>query len=503
MVLFDKLKYSLQIKYWLVAIAGMLFSLPVWKIMTMEFRYALAIVGALIVLSLSMIAIKHIEDFLVYAFVFNIPFMIFGKWFCQHEVVGPIKGINVGLVELLLILAYMSWFARVFIVLKEPLPRLDKIDFFIILLIFVQLISLIKAPDKTIGSLDIIYNVKFVLLYFFIKNKVQHKHLKIIIMLFMFTIFLETSFAFMERYTGITNIASTKGDTTSEDFGSLYTVPGIEQETRASGTTNDPHTLGLYLSMLLPIPFAFLLLPTFKPFGRVVMGGFLVFGICGLVVTFSRSAWLSFGIASTLVLCISVFSWKQGKAVLWVLMITLAISVAYPKTYKIMYNRIVDAPSDIMESRYDMVWTALDIWHQNLLFGYGAGNYMTALHDPDIREQHVSARTELPVHNMLLYITAELGLFGAIAFFGIILIAMRHCWQLIKCKNLLIRGLSVSIIAGFIAYLVDGINNPMFREITPYAQLWVFVGLAMASVRISKEEHREVSDLETPCPETT
>ena len=259
---------------------------------------------------------------------------------------------------------------------------------------------------------------------------------------------------------------------------------------RAEGTTAEPHILGEYLSMILPLPLVLLMLPRTKLWLRLLSLFVLLIGIGGLIVTFSRSGWCSFAIAVCFCLAVFVFVWKQYKALLFAFFVLCLVSVAYPKIYDYVFIRFVEAPSELLTGRFDMNRTALSIWRSHFFFGYGPGNYINALEDADVTVYEDVDRSYLhyPVHNMFLYIASEYGICGLITYYGIILIAMINCWRVFKCKNIFVRGLSVAIWTGLIAYMLDGLTNCLSRQSVPYAQLWVYVGLAMAFNRIVTEQ---------------
>ncbi len=497
------LRSTVQIKYWIALFTGVLFAILVWEIMTLQFRYVMAISVGIVMISVAIIAIRNIETFIIYALIFNIPLTRLGKYFFhQGQPYSIAVGIALGLAEVLLVMAYVVWFSQIFIARTKPIPKLQKIDYFIILLLLTQAISFIGAPNKALGIFDIVYNIKHILLYFFIAHKVKRHHLKWIITIFVLAILLESSLACYERLTGNVGIGMRKGDVTYSDFGKQYKVLGITHVIRAEGTTKDSHSLGLYYAMLLPIPYIFMSVRTLKMPIRIVLAGILVAGTTGLVVTFSRSGWLSFAISSILATGIIVFLWGRRSAILIPIVSVLIISILYPQGFQHIYDRLVNAPPDILEKRWEMNRTALDIWRSSFLFGYGPGNYTCALEDPDttvteigvIDVGAVSKRQDIPVHNAFLYVAAELGLFGIIAFFGIIFVAMAQCLKLLKCQDPIIRGMSLVVLTGLTAYLLDGITDPMFREAVPYAHLWVYLGLVIAFKRLVNERNTLVEE---------
>ncbi|MDH4099007.1 MAG: O-antigen ligase family protein [Nitrospirota bacterium] len=476
---------SLQIKYWFVALLGILFAFLVWKIMGLEFRYAAAICGGLVVVSACMILICDITDFLILSLVFNVPFVEFSKWFLRREEVVAAKGIAVGLTELLLLIGYAVWFIRIFVARTMPLPKLSRIDFFILIFLFAQAISLLGAEDKGLSILDIIYNFKYVLLYFFLAHHVERRHLKWITAVILFTICLQSTVALYERLTGNVGIASAKGNVASEQFGTQYQVPGIEGEIRSMGTTGDSHALALYYAMLLPFPIILMMQRFWKIRQRVFMAVVVLVGVGGLVLTFARSGWLAFAIAITLGMGVVTWKWKEGRSIPFIIGIILVANAFYPKAYAYIYDRFVNAPSEIMTTRYDMNWTALSIWWDNFLFGCGPGNYLNALYDPGVTVYQKPM--DLPVHNAFLWIASEMGVFGVIGFFGAIVTSMIWSWRLVRNNDNLVRGLSLAILVALTGYLLDGITDPMFRFPVPYAWLWTLMGLAVAITNMTSK----------------
>ena len=484
----SKMKSLLQPWVWITILMGFLFSLLSWKIMSLDFRYALAACAAVGVVSCAMAAIWFIDDFLVYVLVFNIPFSIFGKWLMAHPIAVPAKGISIGLAELILTIAYGMWFFKIFVIRSEPLPSLTKLDFLIMFLIICQMISLIGAPDKALAFFDIVYNIKYALIYFFLAHKVRRRHLKWIIVMICFAIMMQGSLAIYERMTGNVAIGVTKGNVKSEKFGTQGKVPGVEDEIRGAGTTIDPHSLGLYLAMTLPFPLVFLMMHYAKPSRKLLCGLVFLIGIGGLIVTFSRSGWLSFAISSLFAIWFIFFRWLHDRGIFALLAILLVLTPFYPKFFNIIDKKLFNAPSSLIDVRIDMAKTALNIWMHDPFFGYGAGNYLEAIDDPDIINYgHYGKMADRPVHNAYLWLLAEIGLFGMLSYVGIIFMAMAKCFRYLNSHDGLIKGMALALLSGFIAYLLDGMTNMMFREAVPYAQLWTAIALSMGLERFIKE----------------
>jgi hypothetical protein len=467
-------------------LAGAAFALVVWKLSSLEFRYALALAALVVAASLAMVLLPWLEDCLLYAFVFNIPFAGFAKWMFLREAITVAKGIAFGFTEVLLVVAYALWFCQIFVARTRPLPKLGAIDALFGVVFVAQCLSSLGAPLRDLALFDTLYNVKFFLVYFYFAHKLERRHVPIVILLLLFAILVEGPIAVFERVTGDVGIGRSKGDTAGVDFGSQYEVPGFEQ-IRAEGTTIDSHTLGLYLAMLLLVPLALFLVRGIATRWRIGLAGIALVGVAGLVVTFSRSAWICFFIASVVLAGIAIVQWGRGRPVVALALLFVAVSALYPDVYEYAIVRLLDAPSGIMDVRFQLNWTALGILRAHPLLGYGPGNFMEALRDPNVNDL---AGAGLPVHNAFLWIASEAGLPAAFAFFAMIGVAMKRLVSYRADPDVLVRAFSVAMFLGLVVYVLDGLTNPTFREPSPYTMLWLYLAFSVALPRMMRMRQR-------------
>ena len=455
-------------------LSGFFLSLIVWKFISFDFRFVIAFTGGIIFISLCMIVNHNIYDFLVYSLVFNIPFAIFSKTLFNHpEAMVDARGIDFGLTEVIIFASYFIWFCRIFISKLEPFPKIHKIDYFIILFILFQIISLFGAPNTILGVFQILYTIKFALIYFFIAHKVRYHHLKWILFLFLFAILLESSVSIYEVMTGNVGIGAGKGKASL--IGTQFSVPGFNH-LRAYGTTDSSHTLGLYYAMLLPVPLSLAMMNFLKIHFRI--GALFIFtiGSVGLLLTFTRGGWLAFAIAASFQIVVITFIWKQGKVFFILLLFFFVLSFSFPKTYQLVYERFTNAPSELMSSRYNWNKTAISIWKNHFLFGCGTGNYIDCLDETDTKIFEI---VNWPVHNIYLYIGSEMGIAGFLSFFSIVFIAFTCCFKLLKCNDMVTKALSLSILTALFAYLLYGTVNMMGRMLSVYYLFWVYIGLTV------------------------
>jgi O-antigen ligase len=268
----------------------------------------------------------------------------------------------------------------------------------------------------------------------------------------------------------------------SERLDYQYSVPGIEGLSRATGTSYDSHSLGLYLAMLLPYPFVFLPYSRYVSWSRrIVSGGVFLLGVATLLITFSRSGWLSAAIALCLALLV-LLAWHGRHAVSSVLVLLGLSLLPLPWAASRIHERFDTAPPEIMTARFDQFSVALHMWRDHPFFGFGAGNYMKAL---DL--YNTNGSLDLPVHNVLLWIAADTGLLGVLAFYGIIVSALRRLWILIRQHRDPDCRMALAVATGLVAYVLDGLTNPLFREATVYMMFWLLIAMSVVLPRLQRK----------------
>ncbi len=187
---------------------------------------------------------------------------------------------------------------------------------------------------------------------------------------------------------------------------------------RAYGLTGHPNLLGASLVLLL----LWLLEGSGRARGWRRAGLSLAFslGLLGLIVSFSRAAWLAFGLG------VGVWGWQLWRGSrraagtraerpwrvgeLWWLALPLLLGgLVLWLCRDLALSRFVNlsTPTEArsLGERQRDTGLALDLIADHPWWGVGAGNYV-----PAVRERRPKSQ---PVHNVLLLVTAELGLLGA------------------------------------------------------------------------------------------
>ena len=477
-------------QYGLTILLGGFLSLGLHKIWSLQNRYIIVISIGVILVSLSVLFIRRFHDFLLVAFFLSIPFAGFIKTLFymslgyDEEASGILlySGvIGVGVVDILLFGLYFVWFIRIFVLRRQTLPESNKHDWVVFLLICAYVFSSIGVPDKAAAWHSIIYLLRFVSIYFYISRNFKEYHIRWLFIAIIIIIIGESLLAIYQYFTGnLIGLAMDRG--AGVRLNDQYLVPGIEHRNRATGTAYESHTFGLFLAILAQ--FAFVLVAACfqnKRF-RLLSSFLFILASISVLVSFSRSAWLSCAIPLVFAWYIHIRNWHEKFIIMPTMIILLISMILSPWMLNIVLERFLNSEG-LLSARFDQYPIAWNIWKDHFLFGYGVGNYMEAL-----KIYNIQGVIELPVHNVFLWIAAESGLFGVIIFYWIAFAAMLRSWRIARIKNHPYRRISLAVFCGLFAYLLDGLTDPLYREPVIYSMFWLMTGLSLAFETLNQKQ---------------
>lgn len=201
--------------------------------------------------------------------------------------------------------------------------------------------------------------------------------------------------------------------------GSTFYAQGIDRAVGQTSIAGDPNQLGTTMAATIPL---FLLYALHKPlrWGRLLFAVGLVLLVATLSITGSRASLIGF-------LAGLIYLWWSSRRRLLVGLIGLLILGAsffiLPEQYQTRYSSITQ--SELDESSQGR----LDAWEKGLhmaidrpLFGVGINCFGTAhalAYSPESKPSYLRA------HSLYVQVLAELGLFGAIAFFAFMIEFLR------------------------------------------------------------------------------
>lgn len=226
------------------------------------------------------------------------------------------------------------------------------------------------------------------------------------------------------------------------ETGAAVTVPGIW--IRGYGFSAHPNILGGYIAIGL---FSSVALALSAAQRRERFAALLVFGagVGGLLSTFSRSAWvgcaLGLGLAGVAILSNSHRPAQWGRTLLLLSLVGASVCLPFVASNPDYFISRIMVPLNLvtvdsgtehpeldnLRSRQRYRNVAWQLIRNDLPLGVGSGNFSVAsyLLEPDLPADHVY----LPVHDVALLLTAELGLAGGFTWAFLLMAFVTALWR--------------------------------------------------------------------------
>jgi|GEM_PF-2508535 len=248
------------------------------------------------------------------------------------------------------------------------------------------------------------------------------------------------------------------------------------ESVRACGTLSYPNDLGFALGVFLPFLFALFLGE--KDFSRRIfyLGGFL-FGLLGLILTFTRGAWLGTALALFLVATL-----KNKKLLLWLVLLGLL-----PLFFSPVRQRL---QSTSLKSEYSRqyIWKHTpELIKQKLFLGWGLDNFKPVFFKkyPDLPE---SEKGHFHPHNLYLNIAFQTGIFGLATFLLMFFFLFKFLISQFRQKTAA-AVVSLGAIGSLVDFLVHGLVDEPWRAYQAPEVLFFVIGVAIwYSLRYRQEK---------------
>jgi O-antigen ligase len=201
---------------------------------------------------------------------------------------------------------------------------------------------------------------------------------------------------------------------------------------RAYGTLPHPNILGGFIFFALLGP-ASLFLASKRPNYSVLI--LLCLGIILIGLTFSRSAWLAL-IAFVMVLVLKSKHFSRYRLYLLLATIAWTFTLTIYLTRNLVFTRISNqaTPTETISSvgRSWLAEQSLNMIRQHPITGVGIGSFIIELSQTAAEGAPIE-----PVHNVILLITAELGIVGLLLFIGFLIFIALYIYKANSPKAIL------------------------------------------------------------------
>ena len=261
------------------------------------------------------------------------------------------------------------------------------------------------------------------------------------------------------------------------------------ESSRVGGVFDQPNTLGAYFVYNM-----FFFLSFFLCYWKSLKYWLLLipFMACfrGIMVTFSRGAYLAFGFGSLVV------TFFKNKFLFLAAIILLAVVLLNPEflpegiQYRLAQTfsggRVISTNvEDITDSSVGkrmLIWQgALQMIKDEPLFGFGYGTF------PYVISSYAPQVKEMDAHNTYLILAAEMGIPALIIFLVILLLLIKNSWWLLKhTEDKYFKAFAIGMLGGIFGLLVANMFGSRLNSEEVSSYFWLLGGLLMRAVIMRK-----------------
>jgi len=332
------------------------------------------------------------------------------------------------------------------------------------------MLSAIKSIELSLTVKEVVRWLELIVIYYLTINLINDdKKMKVV----LYSIFLTMA---MVSVFGIINI---------DHFGEGY---------RATSLFGNPNPLAGYANLIIPVSFGMLVTSVYL-WERITLGIFTVLSIIILILTFSRSGWLS--LIMTMILVFSLTKVKKKRVGL-LLVVFLAISAILLLSSNIIRGKFIEtttlnAVKVSLEPRALCYPIGLDMVKDDLILGIGIGNYpllikkYTKVYELTHYLQ-VYELTRHHLHSLYLQLFVETGFMGLFAFVFWLVCIIKYLMNSLKSlENSRHYWLFVGLMGGVIVYLFNNLADVLTVH-GIHLQWGIILGLAVVLIQFRESE---------------
>ena len=471
----------------LITLGGMFCGLFVLLLTILPARWAvLGIVGTMV--PFVAVLTGNVERFFLGVLVFTLPIQL--DITIRHSGhLGGAAGFIISLYDITLAVLYLLWISNLVRNKNATINFFPRISLPFFCLIGMATISMANASVPGLSLFEIVQVIKMYLGFLYIANNIKtRKQVQIVVALLLLGLFLESLLALAQYKFDRPLVPSILGGPEKVGYIRLGTPLS-----RISGTWESYNDFAWYLTFMMPISVS-LLFSRIKGIYKLICGLTLVVGIAALLCTLSRAGWLSFVIATLMVVLFS-FSKTKGKtglsnfstSVIAILIIVSIVVTVNPHFLNIVDRRVFTDDYGAARSRIPLMQVAYSIIKAHPFLGVGINNYTEVMQDYDTTDIGVTSITTYQVHNIFLQVAAEMGIIGLAVFLWLIFIVYREGLDYIKSSQGFMTAVSIGILGGITAFLIHGLVDAASLGNHLFATFWFFTGIIIAVRKIGSE----------------
>ena len=369
--------------------------------------------------------------------------------------------------------------------------------------------TVLFGPLRTTAANEVVRMLKLLLLALLVVNEViLRKQFQQVTVALMLGVILESIIALTQYMSGAQLGLGFLGESSDEDIkvlseGSLSTREFVY---RVGGLLGHANLLAGYLALFLPAAVALLLARVSLQL-KLLLAVTLMVGQPALVLTLSRAGWVDFSVAFLIVLALGAshpgsrkrFMLARGVIIVGTVAVALALS---PK----IIQRLTVADPNSVEYRIKWMKTARAMIIDNPVFGTGLNHYVFA-QLPYAEQKTATEMTEVygdywpAVHNSWMITWAEQGTVGFLLYLAMHIAVIAVGLRNLRIRDPMMHALSVGLLAGFIAIMIDGLASFFVRQEATARMFWIALGLILAIGYWRRDNEEGVTLIDEPAAE--
>lgn len=355
--------------------------------------------------------------------------------------------------------------------------RFEASDLFVVLFMAILLLGGLSSLSVSSSIKSAAVFICLMTSYFLITNLVTTtKMIRSLSIVTVASLLICSLYGIYQNYFGISEAAWLDSDMFSEI------------ETRVYSTFGNPNVFGEYLIMVIPIALALLFT---KQSAKKRFAALCIAGISGiaLIFTWSRGAWLGFGIS--MILFFLLLS-RRTMIVYMGGIMCLPFALPYlPSSIVTRFTSIGNLADTSTNYRVSIWKAAVRMIYDHPLSGIGIGEGAFAI----MYQNYSLSGIEAAPHSHMLYlqIWIETGLVGLVVFLMTVLLIFKKVFAYYRNgTNTEMKIVSLAAVCGITAILIQGFTDYVWYNYRVFALFWIMCAFAVSAVRCAQKEEATV-----------
>ena len=341
-----------------------------------------------------------------------------------------------------------------------------------------NVLSLLVSGDKTWCVYGIINAIKLFAVFFVVANSIKtEREIKYVMAFLQISFFLQSAIYIVQHFTGMDFNVLGQSQVSSEFYGS----------TRERGLIGQANASGNFFSACLVLSISLYFIER-RTLGKVLIAITTSLGVCALIITLTRIAWLSFILCSMMLIMLGMKrKWLRFRSLIPVLALLIIVVIGF---WDSITGRFEKDDAGSAYSRIPSMILMTRIIKDHPILGVGVNNYV------DARNQYVTEDVREALHyahNLYLLVFVETGIVGFLSFIWFLYEVLKKGIKRIGSKDFLRSKLAAGISMSILGVCVANLTNA--NGSGPVANLMWFLAGFVSAIGGVLEKDGSVNDV--------